>query len=200
MIFCSLRSSLPSCCRQMSAGAQIRASDRENGRVHDLTLHWDGHGLSLDGRHGLEAVGAAEGVEEACNEQEEGRDAKDDNEESRDDGFARIVCRLARIPHGLATTHGVGVARVGLVADAVLVNEAVEVRAGVARSVDVAGGVTVLAVAALVDLVEQHDKLDDDDDAHDELHDAGDEEEHAGRGELAATLFGALRGAAQEDA
>ena len=66
MIFCSLRSSLPSCCRQMSAGAQIRASDRENGRVHDLTLHWDGHGLSLDGRLGLEAVGATEGVEEAC--------------------------------------------------------------------------------------------------------------------------------------
>ena len=50
----------------MSAGAQIRASDRENGRVHDLTLHWDGHGLSLDGRLGLEAVGATEGVEEAC--------------------------------------------------------------------------------------------------------------------------------------
>ena len=31
-----------------------------------------------------------------------------------------------------------------------------------------------------VHLVEQHDKLDDDDDAHDELHDAGDEEEDAG--------------------
>ena len=77
----------------------------------------------------------------------------------RDDGFARIVCRLASVPVGLATTHGVGVVRVGLVADAGLVNEAVEVRAGVARSVDVAGGVTVLAVAALVDLVRVRSEL-----------------------------------------
>ena len=63
------------------------------------------------------------------------------------------MCRLASVPVGLAITVGIGVVRVGLVADAVLVNEAVEVRAGVARSVDVAGGVAVLAVAALVDLV-----------------------------------------------
>ena len=62
------------------------------------------------------------------------------------------MCRLARIPAGLATTHGVGVARIALVADTVLVTQEA-VLAVVARSVDVAGGVTVLAVAALVDLV-----------------------------------------------
>ena len=61
------------------------------------------------------------------------------------------MCRLARIPAGLATTHGVGVARIALVADTVLVTQEA-VLAVVARSVDVAGGVTVLAVAALVDL------------------------------------------------
>ena len=63
------------------------------------------------------------------------------------------MCRLASVPVGLATTHGVGVARVALVADTVLVTHDEAILAVVARSVDVAGGVTVLAVAALVDLV-----------------------------------------------
>ena len=70
----------------------------------------------------------------------------------RDDGFARIVCRLASVPVGLAITVGIGVVRVALVADTVLVAHQEAVLAVVARSVDVAGGVTVLAVAALVDL------------------------------------------------
>ena len=93
MIFCSLRCSLSSCCRQ-PVGWRRSAPQIEIdllclrlcshlGRNH-LALHRDGRcdrhrgrhrgrhhrerhrGLSFDGRLGFEAVGAAEGVEEAC--------------------------------------------------------------------------------------------------------------------------------------
>lgn len=71
--------------------------------------------------------------------------------EHRDHGFARLVCRLANVPGRLGSTGGVGVARVVLNADTVLVNQGI--LAVVTRGVDVAGGVAVLAVAGVVDLV-----------------------------------------------